>query len=235
MQGWVASQNVLSRVIHACHEECGDENLERKERKSDGRRIRGLGVWRTDSIAVGLACMTEWVCGPRWWNKIVVILWKWATREKTRQAGAVGLMYFCEKAHLLLDYFCQVCRLFENHILSFAVHLCCSGYWDFSDLYKFWSGYPTSTDVISLLPLWLYTFSLMYTKEAWSLRHIFLLKNDRGWSCWLSMTPMATTKASVSIMKGNVKSERRRVVNLDICSLSLVKAWWASNVHVNFW
>jgi len=35
---------------------------------------------------------------------------------------------------------------------------------------------------------------------------------------------MATTKASVSIMKGNVKSERRRVVNLDICSLSLVKA-----------
>ena len=66
--------------------------------------------------------------------------------------------------------------------------------------------------------------SRTYTKEAWSLGFIFLLKKSSGRPDWLRTTPTATTEAFVSTTKGSLMSGRCRVGTFAMCNFDFSNA-----------
>ena len=55
-----------------------------------------------------------------------------------------------------------------------------------------------------------------------------------GWFAWLKTTPMATTKASLSTVKGCWMFGSCSVIIVAICICNVVKACYVVGVHVNY-
>ena len=77
--------------------------------------------------------------------------------------------------------------------------------------------------------------SQTYTKDAWSLGFIFLLKKVSRCPILLRTALTATTEASISTTKGSLKSGRCRVDTCDVCSFKFSNTCSTSPDHVNLW